>query len=648
MNKANGRKALAAALALALAPAAQALDWQTDDGLEVVLNTNITVGSSWRASGRDTKLLNPNNAILQGITGAVGGNTDDGDLNYNKNQAFSTLGRVLMDLEVKKNGYGAFIRGKAWYDYALEQRGVEHGNFTNGYVPGAQLSDKGFENLAKFSGAEILDYYVYGSANIADKYPAKVKVGNHVLNWGESLFIQGLNQINPLDVSALRKPGTEIKEVLLPVGMVSANVGLPMGMSVEGFYQWQWKNSVVDGCGTYWLTVDGSVGPNAQNACRGGYLQSLSAAQAAQLGALLQTTLALGDQGAYQAGAYIPATATKEASDSGQWGLSFRFPVESIDTEFGLYGMNIHSRTPYLSLVQGNSPFPLTTRLLGAAATQQSAFWEYPENIRLYGISAATTLFGVSVAGEVSYSPNYPVQYAPGDLIAGLIYGSSPAALALLGVPAALRPLIATYRGPLTQQFVSTPAGGIVSGYERLSKTQFQFNGLQAFNSVLGAQTLTVVGEVGMQWAGVPSNTDGVRYGRAFVFGTANSPTYGPVPGLVGGCPLLNTAGQTGCENAGFVSPYSWGYRLRGQLAYDNTFDTGVTVKPSLFWSQDVKGWSADGQFNEGRQVLGLGVGFEYQKRYTLEFNYVNYNLSAKWDPLRDRDYYAVVAGVTF
>jgi hypothetical protein len=648
MNKANGRKALAAALALALAPAAHALDWQMDNGIEAVLNTNISVGSSWRATGRDPKLLNPNNAVLQGITGAVGGNTDDGDLNYNKNQAFSTLGRILMDLEVKKDGYGAFVRGKAWYDYALEQRGVPHGNFTNGYVPGAQLSDTGFENLAKFSGAEILDYYAYGSFNIADKYPTKVKVGNHVLNWGESLFIQGLNQINPLDVSALRKPGTEIKEVLLPVGMVSANVGLPAGMSVEGFYQWQWKNSVVDGCGTYWLTVDGSVGPNAQNACRGGYLQSLSTAQANQLGALLHRTISPGDQGAFQSGAYIPATATKEASDSGQWGLSFRFPVESIDTEFGLYGMNIHSRTPYLSLVQGNSPFPLTTALLGAAAKQQSAFWEYPENIKLYGVSAATTLFGVSVAGEVSYSPNFPVQYAPGDLIAGLIYGSSPAALALLGVPAALTPLLSIYRGPLTQQFVSTPAGGIVSGYDRVSKTQFQFNGLQAFNSVLGAQTLTVVGEVGMQWAGVPSNTDGIRYGRAFVFGTANSPTYGPVPALVGGCPLLNTPGQTGCENAGFVSPYSWGYRLRGQLAYDNTFDTGVTVKPSLFWSQDVKGWSADGQFNEGRQVLGVGLGFEYQKRYTLDFTYVNYNLSAKWDPLRDRDYYAVVAGVTF
>jgi hypothetical protein len=457
-----------------------------------------------------------------------------------------------------------------------------------------------------------------------------------------------VNQINPLDVVALRKPGTEIKEVLLPVGMVSANIGLPKGVSVEGFYQWEWKNSVVDGCGTYFLAVDGSVGPNAQNACRAGFLQSLSAAQATQLSALLQKPITVGDQGGVQAGAYIPIVQTKEAKDNGQFGLSTRFPVEAIDTEFGLYGMNIHSRTPYLGIVQGNSPFPLTTTLLGPAAKQQAAFWEYPEDIRLYGVSAATTLAGWSVAAELSYSPNFPVQLSPGDLVAGLVYGSNPVALGVLGVPAALRPLLNTFRGPLTDRFVATPNGEVMKGYDRLHTTQFQFSGLQAFNNVLGAQQLTVVGEAGAQWVNVPNKDDGVRYGRTFVFGTANHPAYGPVPALVGGCPLLNTAGQPGCANEGFVSKFSWGYRLRGELAYENTFGLGITTKPSVFWGHDVSGWSADGQFNEGRQTLGLGLGFEYQKRYKLDFNYVKYNHNADWDPLRDRDYYVASLSITF
>ncbi len=642
------RRGIAVAVAMAFAPSAMALDWEMDDGSKLIVNTTISAGTSVRAANRDTKLLHPGNASLQGIAGAVGGNTDDGDLNYAKGDAFSTLAKIVSDIEYRRGNFGGFVRFKGWYDYALKNNGVEHGSYNNGYAPGAKLSDAGFEDLAKFSGAEFLDAYLYGSTKIADQYDTKVKVGRHVLNWGESLFIQGLNQVNPLDVAALRKPGTEIKEVLLPVGMISGNVGLAKGASVEGFYQWEWKNSVVDGCGTYWLTVDGSVGPNAQYACRAGFNQTFTAAQAAQIGGLLGRPIAVGDQGGIQAGAFMPAVATREARDSGQFGLSMRFPVEALDTEFGAYGMRIHSRTPTLSGIIGNSPFPLTTALLGPAGTQQQLFWEYPEDVKLYGLSAATAFPWASVSAELSYSPNFPVQLAPGDMLAGLVYGSNPAALALLGVPAALRPLLNTYRGPLTDRLAGLPAGTVFHGYDRLKKTQFQMNAIQTIADVLWSQGFTVAAEAGMQIANVPDASTGVRYGRSFVFGIANHPSYGPVPGLVGGCPLLNTAGQPGCEADGFVTHFSWGYRLRGELAYENTFNLGILTKPSLFWGQDVKGYSADGQFNEGRQTLGLGLGFEYQKRYKLDLNYVTYNRSAKWDPLRDRDYYSATASMTF
>ena len=61
-----------------------------------------------------------------------------------------------------------------------------------------------------------------------------------------------------------------------------------------------------------------------------------------------------------------------------------------------------------------------------------------------------------------------------------------------------------------------------------------------------------------------------------------------------------------------------------------------------------MKGVSADGQFNEGRGTLGVGLGFEYQKAYSLDFSYVTYRNSAKWDPLRDRDYYSVSVSASF
>ena len=642
-------RVLVALVAAALSQSAHAITFDFDNGDKLIWTTTVSAGTSWRAENPDPRLIHPNNGVLQGITGATGGNTDDGDLNFKKGQQFSSPFKLVTDAEYKHGDFGAFVRGKAWYDATLEDHGVQHGAFTNGYVPGAKLNDSNYENLAKFSGYALLDAYAYGTFKLGEDSEAKIKAGRHVLNWGESLFFQGVNQINPIDIPALRRPGTEIKEVLLPVGMVSANVGLGHGISAEGFYQYQWQDSVVDGCGTYFLAVDASVGPKTENACSAGFLQSLSAAQAAQLSALLHTTIAPGDQGGAQAGAYLPATATKNGSNTGQYGISFHVPVSMLDTDFGVYALEYNSRLPVLSAIKGNSPFPLTTKLLGAAASQESAFWEYPDHVRLYGVSAATELAGWALAGEVSYSPNFPAQYAAGDLLAGLVYGSAPAALAVLGVPAPVAAAMNVYKGPMTALFNAAQNGQVVSGYNRIGKTQMQVNAIQFFNNIAGAETLSVAGEVAMQRDSVPTFQDNIRYGRSFVFGIANAASYGPIASAVaGGCPILNTPNQSGCENDGFVTRTSWGYRMRGQLSYSNIFDTGVTAKPALFYGQDVNGVSADGQFNAGRATLGLTMGFEYRKAYNLEFGYVTYRNAAKWDPLRDRGYYSTSLSATF
>ncbi len=74
------------------------------------------------------------------------------------------------------------------------------------------------------SDAELLDAYVWWNFDIGNM-PAQIRVGDQVLSWGESTFIQnGINIINPFDVSKLRVPGAELKEGLVPVGMVSASI----------------------------------------------------------------------------------------------------------------------------------------------------------------------------------------------------------------------------------------------------------------------------------------------------------------------------------------------------------------------------------------------------------------------------------------
>ncbi len=47
-------------------------------------------------------------------------------------------------------------------------------------------------------------------------------------------------------------------------------------------------------------------------------------------------------------------------------------------------------------------------------------FIEYPEDIRLYGLSFSTTLpSGTAWSGEISYRPNAPVQINTTDILYG-------------------------------------------------------------------------------------------------------------------------------------------------------------------------------------------------------------------------------------
>lgn len=97
---------------------------------------------------------------------------------------------------------------------------------------------------------------MFGDFTLAD-HPLNARVGNQVINWGEGLYFQnGINAINPIDVAALRRPGSQVKEALLPVPMLYANLGLTDNLNMEAFYQLQWRRTVLEGCGTYFSTND--------------------------------------------------------------------------------------------------------------------------------------------------------------------------------------------------------------------------------------------------------------------------------------------------------------------------------------------------------------------------------------------------------
>ena len=734
-----------------VAGSASALEFEFDNGTRVNWNTTLSVGSSWRAEEASKFLYAYSDASLVGRYdlppptyswpvgtaqpggSGVAGNWAAGEtaLNYDQYARFSTPLKLLSDVEIKKGNYGALVRFKAWYDQALKDEEVAFGNQANNYngarvlgptlpncflgvglpalfncipmsTPGdnrwprAKLSDKGFEDEQQFDGIMLLDAYVYGSFQVGET-DLQLRLGNQVINWGESVFIQGVNQINPIDVPAARRAGAELKEILLPVWAAYANWGFNFG-SLEAFYQLQWNNTSVDGCGQY-FTVSGTQISSDPGRCNsitvvGGQNGNIAT------GTTSPIVPQFGSQPWLQGtGVYVPHAKGQDASDSGQFGLAFRFPVDKIDTEIGLYAMNIHSRLPLTSSRSGTNPNDLPAPIKAALTAQGLigsdayggywksptsttlfrsllpglekaiegalaangvnydlkpgvGFWEYPEDIQIYGISAATNLFGWSTSAEVSYQIDVPVQINGNDLVGAGVLGIGP------------------YRDE-ARVVSNSPEGTYLQGWDHFDKTQAQLNVVKTFSNLIGAQTLLIVGEVGGQWNNMDDYTKGgIRYGRGFMFGTASNPAYGP-GGSVAGQPTLGAASlgnlcsptfvglpvpvantlynaqPNGCRNDGFVTDMAWGYRLRVSADYNNVRNTGVTVTPSVFWSQDVEGVSMDPQFVEDRSVLGLGLKFNYNKKYVLDLNYVEYGTS-QFDPLFDRDYYSAAVSVTF
>lgn len=604
------KSCIATAITMAFSAGAHAVDFEVGDGWKGNWNSSLSLGTSVRASNPDSKLYGQSNGALVGKTNGSGNNTiDEGNLNYGSGDTFSTQLKFITELELKKGTMGAFLRGKAWYDYDLENEDVRFGNQPNGYNNYAggslgsrePLSDHGLERLNRFSGTYLLDAYVYDTFEVAGN-PLQLRVGNQVVNWGESLFIQGVNQINPIDVPSFRKPGAQVKEVFLPVPIVLANQTLGDIGNVEVFYQWKWRNTPIEaGCGNYWGVAGGAIGLSP-----GGCTNAVSISGNSPSG--------------YNSGLYVHTLEGDAPSDSGQFGVAFRTYVEALDAEIGAYAMKIHSRTPVISLQFGNYT-------ANGSNVPFAAKWEYPEDIKIYGLSLATNLYGWSVGAEVSYSKDVPAQIDGNDLLlsglgaTGLVTGSS--------IPF----------GPYGSGAVAALGGdGYLAGYTRTNKTQLQFNTIKVGNGVLGAQQYLFVGEVGFQWNDLD---DSLRYNRPFIFGPGPSSTYG-VP-----CSSINVS-KEGCKNDGYVTPFAWGYRLKMELTYNNIFNSGVTFSPSVFWSHDVHGWSVDSQFSEGRQALGLGAKFSYAKQYTLDLSAVRYNRNASYDPLRDRDFYSATISTTF
>ncbi|MGF6098313.1 DUF1302 domain-containing protein [Pseudomonas sp. 18175] len=611
----RARLPLAVSLASTLAGPAFGVSFNIGE-IEGSFDSSLSVGASWSTSKANRDLIGVNNGG-KGLSQT----SDDGHLNFKRGETFSKIFKGIHDLELKYGDTGVFVRGKYWYDFELKDENREF----------KDISDKGRPMGARSSGGEILDAFIYHNYSIADE-PGSVRFGKQVVSWGESTFIGGgINSVNPIDVAAFRRPGAEIKEGLIPVNMFYVSQTLTDNLSAEAFYQLDWEKTVTDNCGTFFSQADVITGGCDDNLRLLSKRSTLAAAGA--LPFLAPYGLNINEEGVL-----VKRDGNRDARDGGQFGVAMHYNFEPLDTEFGAYFMNYHSRAPIFSAKGASAAtyaaagaFPIGTLRPLIVAGNSSYFIEYPEDIRLYGLSFSTTLpTGTAWSGEISYRPNAPVQLNTTDI---LYAGVTP----LVGYENA---------SPL-----KGVAGQDLHGYNRKEVTQIQTTFTHFFDQVMGASRLTLVGEIGLTHVGGLESSDKARYGRDPVFG----------PGRGAMCTALNTgtfngAGAgvdrsnltTNCNNDGFTTANSWGYRGRAIWEYPDVF-AGVNLKPNVAWSHDVSGYSPGpgGNFEEGRKAVSLGLDAEYQNTYTASLAYTNF-FGGKYSTVDDRDFVALSFGANF
>ncbi|MEH6345231.1 MAG: DUF1302 domain-containing protein [Bermanella sp.] len=587
-----------------IAAQAQSFEFYSGD-IEGTFDSDISIGSSWRVENINDDL-------------EVDNNVDDSDRNYSNGEAFSQIFKGSHSLSLNYENYGAFFRGKYWYDSALENNNVNHGSASTATLGGdngntvihhgGRLDDANFNNLSKFSGAAMLDAFVYGAFDIIDM-PLDIRLGRQVLSWGESTFIRGgINAINAIDVNAFTRAGAELKEGLLPTNMLFAGLGLSDSLSMEAFYLLDYQETVMPGCGTYFSPND-------------------TIAQGCDL-----TTVKI-----YDTHLVRNADGIRRPASDGQFGFALRYIVEDWnDTELSLYWKTQHASTPNQSGTKSNLSAAalnavgegamqqalaanpgLTQEQLGfvylqgygvAALSDATFFTEYVEDQELVGLSFSSTVGDVALSGEVSHHLDVPLQINSAQFI--LLLAKSDAIATSEGFGSTI----------LSDEFDLVQSGGDLTGYRLFDTSQAQITAIKFIDGALGADQITLVGEL----------------------------AYTRVHGLAEGSNEIKYGG-TGTGDAGsFDTPESSGINLQILADYSSLF-WGVNLQPKISFSEGIEGNApvVTTGFIEGEQSLSMAVDANYLSLYKATISYTQF-WGGEFSRKGDRDYMTASVGVQF
>ncbi|MGN5520080.1 DUF1302 domain-containing protein, partial [Halopseudomonas sp. Lyrl_26] len=309
-----------------------------------------------------------------------------GNRNFDKGTVSNRVD-ILSELDVVyKRRFGFRVSGAGWYDDAyrrLDNDNVASSNHMSDGAPALGLGSTA-KRFHRGPSGEILDAFVFGRFDVGSM-PLNMRAGRHTVMWGEALLtpFHGVNYGQaPVDVrKALSVPGTRAQELMLPRNAISAQLQATPDLSLAAQYFLDWK--------PYRLPESGSFLGFVDMMLDGG--ESL--------------ILPFGPGRALRGSDVTP-------DKRGDWGVSARWSPDWLDGTLGLYHRRTASIQPQMHLDLSTFQYHMV----------------YPGDIKIYGVSLAKNIAGISVGAELSYRKDMPLEsdlvVLPGLPSSGNTYGA--------------------------------------------------------------------------------------------------------------------------------------------------------------------------------------------------------------------------------
>ena len=340
-------------------------------------DNTIKLSAMARTARADAALTDSTRLLVAGVAASAfpqALNFNAGDDNFRRRGFVSERLDVLSELDaVYQKRWGVRLSGAGWYDAAYHRRS-DAIDPLNGQTPG-DMFPRATRSMAG-GKAELLDAFVFGAWDIDGGRRLTARLGQHALQYGESLFY-GDNGIaraqGPIDIAKLlSSPNAQFKEIIRPVPQLSAQLQLSPDVSIGGYYQFRWEEDRLPSAGSYFSSANvawGSSQPEFVNIPAGPI-----------------------------AGSYVlRADREVKPGNSGQFGAQLKWRLT--DTDLGFYAARYHDKAGQLH----GDLNPLDP-------TNSRWFYVFPKAVKTVGASASRSFDDVNVAAEASLRWDMPLR----------------------------------------------------------------------------------------------------------------------------------------------------------------------------------------------------------------------------------------------